>query len=101
MFIREKIKSRDGKKYIQHQLIESVRTPAGPRQVMVLNLGIVKLSRDKWKDLANRIESKLLNQSSLFAYDREVEKLAQHYVQLIVKKRLSEKDEKILERPEV
>lgn len=100
MFIREKIKSRNGKKYIQHQLIESVRTPAGPRQVVVLNLGIVKLSRDKWKDLANRIESKLFNQSRLFAYDREVEKLAQHYVQLIVKKRLSEKDEKILETPE-
>ena len=100
MFIREKTKSRNGKKYIQHQLIESVRTPAGPRQVVVLNLGIVKLSRDKWKDLANRIESKLFNQSRLFAYDREVEKLAQHYVQLIVKKRLSEKDEKILERPE-
>jgi hypothetical protein len=53
MFIREKIKTVKGKKYIQHQLIESIRTPAGPRQRLILNLGFLDLQQDKWKELTN------------------------------------------------
>jgi hypothetical protein len=59
MFIREKTKTVKGKKYVQHQLIESIRTPAGPRQRLVLNLGFLDLQRDKWKELANTIESEI------------------------------------------
>ncbi|MDB4303542.1 hypothetical protein N9934_01960 [Desulfosarcina sp.] len=47
MFIREKSKTVKGKKYIQHQLIESIRTPARPRQRLVLNLGFLDLHPDK------------------------------------------------------
>ena len=38
MFIRKKSKkATDKKSYVQHQLIESVRTASGPRQQIVLN----------------------------------------------------------------
>ena len=57
MFIREVFKKSKEKKYKQHQLIESVRTPAGPRQRLVLNLGVIEIAKDKWKDLANLIEN--------------------------------------------
>jgi transposase len=94
MFIREKLKAQRGKKYTQHQLIESVRTPLGPRQKIVYNFGCLELEKKKWKELANRIESKLHNQSHLFVSTREIEKLADHYVKLIIKSRLSEEAEK-------
>ncbi len=93
MFIREKKKKKKGKRYCQYQLIESVRTPAGPRQTLVLNLGTLKLHKDKWKHLANRIEGKMHGQPSLFASDPEIEKLAEHYSRLIIKKRQAEEAE--------
>ncbi|MEA1884579.1 MAG: IS1634 family transposase [Thermotogota bacterium] len=89
MFIREKIKRRNGKEYIQHQLIESVRTPAGPRQNIILNMGKLDIEQDKWKLLANAIEEELHNQSRLFNSDPDIKKLAQHYAQLIIHNRLN------------
>ena len=65
MFIREKSKTVKGKKYIQHQLIESMRTPAGPRQRLVLNLGFLDLKPDKWKELANTIESEIQKKNTV------------------------------------
>jgi len=89
MFIREKIKTRKDKEYIQHQLIESVRTPAGPRQNIILNMGKLDIEKDKWKLLANAIEEELHNQPRLFNSDPDIKKLAQHYAQLIIHNRLS------------
>ena len=66
MFIRETVKSKKGKKYIQHQLVESVRTPNGPRQRLLLNMGLLDLAKDQWKDLANAIESEFHGQENLF-----------------------------------
>jgi hypothetical protein len=100
MFIREKKKKNKSKRYCQYQLIESVRTPAGPRQTLVLNLGTLKLHKDKWKHLANRIEGKLHGQPSLFASDLEIEKLAEHYSRLIIKKRQAEEAEAQRIQPE-
>jgi hypothetical protein len=97
MFIREKIKRRKGKEYIQHQLIESVRTAAGPRQNIILNMGKLDIEQNKWKLLANAIEEKLHNQPSLFNSDPDIKKLAQHYAQLIIHNRLS----RISEREEI
>jgi hypothetical protein len=57
MFIRETIKSKKGKKYVQHQLVESIRTPNGPRQRLLLNMGLLDLPKNQWKELANTIES--------------------------------------------
>lgn len=88
MFIRETVKSKKGKKYIQHQLVESVRTPNGPRQVLVLNLGFLDLPRDQWKELANTIESRLHKQARLFLSSPQIESLAGHYAEVIVRQRL-------------
>jgi len=95
MYIREKIKTVNNKRYVQHQLLESVRTPDGPRQNVILNLGILDLEKDKWKLLVNVIKEKLCNQNRFFQIDREIEKLAEHYVALILEKRLQQASEKI------
>jgi hypothetical protein len=94
MFIREKSKTVKGKKYIQHQLIESIRTPAGPRQRLVLNLGFLDLHPDKWKELANTIESEVHKQPRLFVTDPQIEKLARHYAKVIVRERLNKESER-------
>ena len=88
MFIRETVKSKKGKKYFQHQLVESVRTPNGPRQALVLNLGFLDLPRDQWKELANTIESHLHKQARLFLSSPQIESLAGHYAEVIVRQRL-------------
>ena len=88
MFIREVFKKSKEKKYKQHQLVESVRTPAGPRQRLVLNLGVIEIAKDKWKDLANLIENLLNNQTRLFEEEPEVESLARKCVREIIEKRL-------------
>ena len=93
MFIREKSKTVKGKKYIQHQLIESIRTPAGPRQRLVLNLGCLDLHQDKWKELANTIESEVHQQSRLFVTDPQIEKLARHYAKVIIRDKLNKAHE--------
>jgi hypothetical protein len=93
MFIRETTKSKKGKKYIQHQLVESVRTPNGPRQILILNLGFLDLTRNNWKELANTIECELHGQKRLFPADPEIEKLAKHYAKIIIRERLSKQAE--------
>ena len=90
MFIRETIRKKAGKAYKQHQLIRSVRTPKGPRQEIVLNMQQLDLDKRKWKYLANAIEEKLLNQTSLFNNtDDELDKLAEHYSAVILQNRLN------------
>ncbi|QII11971.1 hypothetical protein KsCSTR_25920 [Candidatus Kuenenia stuttgartiensis] len=96
MFIREKIKKvNGGKSYIQHQLIESIRTPSGPRQQIVLNLGQLSLPEEKWKTLANCIEGFLANQKTLFPQDPEIEAKARHYASQIRQERLDRAQERI------
>ncbi len=86
MFIRRKIKKLKGQTYQQHQLLKSVRTPKGPRQQVLLNMGELNLPQNQWKALANAIEAKLNNQSA-FAFEENseaVEKLAGHYAHMII-----------------
>jgi len=94
MFIREKSKTVKGKKYIQHQLIESIRTPLGPRQRLVLNLGFLDLHPDKWKELANTIESEVHKQPRFFVTDPQIEKSARHYAKVIVREKLNKESER-------
>lgn len=90
MFIRKKTKKSNGKKkYTQHQLIESIRTASGPRQQIVLNLGHLHLPEEKWKELANRIETLLTNQRCLLPQDPEIEAKARHYASQIKQERLA------------
>ncbi|RLB75723.1 MAG: IS1634 family transposase [Deltaproteobacteria bacterium] len=97
MFIREIEKKNSGsdKAFISHRLVQSIRTPRGPRQTVVMNLGKLDLSKEKWKELANRIEEVAYGQEMrLIEAPQEIEALAQHYGQLLIKKQLAEKKEK-------
>ena len=87
MFIRRAaIKSRkDGGQYYTYRLVESRRTEKGVRQHTLLNLGVdFSLPREKWPDLAKRIEGILSGQHSLLENNCEVESLAQKYASRIV-----------------
>lgn len=90
MFIREIVKKNPGspKNFVYHRLMESVRTPKGPRQRILLNLGQLDLPRSDWKALANRIEEVLLGQESFLPPPPQIEGLAQHYAQLLRRKEM-------------
>jgi transposase len=97
MFIREieKKNPASDKAFISHRLVQSIRTPRGPRQTVVMNLGKLDLAKEKWKELANRIEEIAYGQEMrLIEAHQEIEALAQHYAQLLIKKQLAEKEEK-------
>ena len=83
MFIRHVSKTVKNKIYFQCQLMESVRTPSGPRQHLILNLGHLKIPKEQFKSLANRIEEILTNQTSLFETSPEITALAQHFAERI------------------
>jgi len=110
MFIRRKIKIAKDQSYEQHQLLKSVRTPGGPRQEVVLNMGRLDLPKQRWKALANAIEEQLNNQVP-FRFGEEspeVEKLAAHFAQMIVSKSFNQaqdeadgKDVRIDARPQL
>ena len=98
MFIREirkKLTSDNGKsyEYVQHRLVESVRTDRGPRQRIVINLGTLNIPREQFKTLANLIENELINpeylQGSLFEeVSEDLVVLARHYADILAQKRL-------------
>lgn len=94
MFIREvrKFIKKDGHayEYVQHRLVESVRTKSGPRQRNLLNLGRLDIAKDKHKTLANLIEAILSksDQTSLFEEPPELVGLAKHFSEIIIRKRL-------------
>jgi len=92
MFIRtiEKKNKKSKKVYHTHKLVESVRTPNGPRQNVVLNLGTLKLPKQQWKALANRIEELITGRSYLFSVDKDVEDLAQYYAMLWGRQKVAE-----------
>jgi transposase len=67
MYIRES-KTRNkktGKVYLKHALVESVRTERGPRQRVVLTLGVLNIDREHWKDLARSLETCLTGAQDL------------------------------------
>ena len=88
MFIRETIhtNNKNGQKYSTYKLVESVRTERGPRQRPVLNLGSnFSLPKEKWKELADRIEDIISGQLSLFPISEEIERLARRYATKIIR----------------
>jgi len=94
MYIREiqKKNPNSPKLFISHRLIESVRTPRGPRQRGVINLGQLDLPKENWKQLANRIEELLRGyECSTVPVHVEIEALAMHYTKQILRKQRSEK----------
>jgi transposase len=96
MFIRE-IKKRIKRNenyydYVQHRLVESIRTENGPRQRIVLNLGTLDVAAEQYKALANSIEALANNdaQQTLFTNDPKLETLARHFAQVLIRKRVQE-----------
>ena len=90
MFVKEITKHNRGyaKTFVSHRLMEAYRTPRGPRQRKILDLGQLDLPRDDWKSLADRIEELLSGQQSFATPADQVETLAQHYARLIREKEM-------------
>lgn len=90
MFIREITKKEHGtgKVYVYHRLMEAVRTPRGPRQRIVLNLGCLQVPREQWKMPADRVEQILTGQRSLWPVEESVENPAQEIARKIKRKEL-------------
>jgi len=91
MFIKEIIKKNKGyeKTFTYCRLMESYRTENGPRQRTVLNLGKLSIDKSLWKALADRIEAVVSGQQSLYPLSEEIETLAQHYAQVLIRNRIS------------
>ncbi len=91
MFIRKTNhqEKKTKKKYSTFKLVESVRTENGPRQKTILNLGSkFELPKEKWKDLANRINQILTKtiQHTFIEDSEEIIILAKRYSKEILKK---------------
>ena len=102
MFIRATTKKNrhSSKIYYRYTLVESVRTPNGPRQKELLNLGDLKLEKQKWKSLANRIEEIVTGQLRLLPADDKIESLAQHYAKLYANQKMAEEAEQNTQGPD-
>ncbi len=99
MFIRSTKKSIKGKVYTQQQLMASIRTPLGPRQQMILNLGKLTVPKSQFKILANRIEEIISHQDNLFPCPDDIEALARHFAEQIIQKNLTPSTPKIIIEP--
>lgn len=62
MFIAQLKVKRDAKTYTYHRLMESVRTPKGPRQRLIMSLGTLSIPKAQWPVLAERIQDFLTHQ---------------------------------------
>ncbi len=69
MFIREDIKRIKGKRYRYLRLVETYRTPGGPRQRTLLSLGCLRIPRNRYRELVELIEDALYGQRSIFHQD--------------------------------
>jgi len=83
MFIRsyKTTNKKTGKKYTTYKLVESYRTPKGPRQRIVMDMGdLSHIPAMQLKELANRIEQLLEGyEEPVFKPDEETEELARTY----------------------
>ncbi len=75
MFIREvrTTNKKTGTVYIKHSLVESIRTPKGPRQRTIMQLGRLTLPREQWPLLAAVLERELCGQAALPTIAEEIE----------------------------
>lgn len=92
MFIRQvNHKNRKNRqKYHTYKLVDSIRTERGPRQRVLLNLGVdFDLPKEQWKDLANCIEEIITGQKPLIDYPKTIKKLANRYSKRIIREQAS------------
>jgi len=92
MFIR-KIDYKNGKnrrQYSTYKLVDSIRTERGPRQRVIMNLGVdYALPKDNWKDLAKCIEDIITGQRYLIAYPKDIRILESRYTRHIIRTQAS------------
>jgi transposase len=92
MFIRKvPHKNRKNRKeYYTYKLVDSIRTERGPRQRVILNLGVgFDLPKEQWKDLANCIEEIITGQRPLIDYPKAIKTLARRYARKIIREQSS------------
>jgi transposase len=87
VFIRRVTIIRRGKPYSYYRIVESVRTPAGPRQRLVMNLGKLDVPPEQWKLLAERIEDFLYRQGQLPYGSHDIDSVAREIAQRVAHKR--------------
>jgi len=92
MYIKKVRKSNPGSKKVYEylHLVENVRTPKGPRQRLILNLGRLGIPSEQYKELANCIEGFLTGQTNLFDTSPDIEKHARKATEKIKEKRSKE-----------
>ncbi len=103
MYIRKTSHTQNttGKRYDTYKLVETIRTDRGPRQHTVLNLGAdFSVPKERWKELANRIESIISGQLSLFPVSQDIEPIAQRYATRIIASRSQRTPQTDRERPD-
>jgi len=93
MFIKQTHLKRGNRTYTYHRLVESVRTPKGPRQRLVMSLGTLQVPKSEWPLLAERIEEFLRRQESLPFGSYEVDGLAREFADRIERKQLRKQTE--------
>jgi len=92
MFIRKvhHKNKKNRKKYYTYKLVDSIRTERGPRQRVILNLGVdFDLPKEQWKDLANCIEENITGQKPLIDYPKAIRSLAGRYAKRIIREQAS------------
>jgi hypothetical protein len=66
MFVRKTQRRYKGQTYVNYVLVESARTPRGPRQKVVCSLGdLSPRPREQWLELARKVEAALGGQREL------------------------------------
>jgi transposase len=78
MFIREtETKNRKTKAvYKTHKLVENYRTEKGTRQRVIMSLGTLTLPRNRWRELAALLESRISGQQSFIEEDKVIAEIA-------------------------
>ena len=97
MYIRRvrKTDKSTGKSYFYYQLIEAYRTPKGPRQRILLNLGKLDLDDRERKFLADRIEQLITGQLPLIKPPEKIERLARKFASELRKEIVREEDKSV------
>jgi hypothetical protein len=88
MYIRKTFHThtKTGAKDYTHILVESIRTEKGPRQRVLLNLGVeLPIPEEEWKELAHRIEEIIAKQMPLLPVPDHIEVLAQKYAGEVIR----------------
>ena len=77
MYLRRSTRTLRGRTYVNYQLVESVRTPSGPRQNTICSLGdLGPGSREEWARRARKLEQAVAGQEDLFELsDAEAERV--------------------------